>query len=140
MLNISREIFGLLGITILGAILSARQTSLVADGAKPLTAFLEAYQSTLVIAAAIVLVGVPLSLFALRTPRPADPETTAAERPAVPWRSPDPMGTHLVRDERCLSGRWTIHPDQLIRRAGMMEGVPPTSPTPPRSAPLWTPS
>jgi EmrB/QacA subfamily drug resistance transporter len=83
-LNVSREIFGLLGITILGAILSARQTSLVADGAKPLTAFLEAYQSTLVIAAAIVLVGVPLSLFALRTPQPADPETTAAERPAVP--------------------------------------------------------
>jgi EmrB/QacA subfamily drug resistance transporter len=83
-LNISREIFGLLGITILGAILNARQASLVADGAKPLTAFLEAYQSTLVIAAAIVLVGVPLSLFALRTPRSVDPEVIAAERPAVP--------------------------------------------------------
>ena len=72
-LNVSREVFGLLGITILGAILSARQTSLVADGAKPLTAFLEAYQSTLVIAAAIVLVGVPLSLFALRDPAAGGP-------------------------------------------------------------------
>ncbi|GAA3091839.1 MFS transporter [Streptosporangium carneum] len=65
-LNVSREVFGLLGITVLGAILNGRQTSLVADGVQPLTAFLEAYQSTLVISAAIVLVGVPVSLFSLR--------------------------------------------------------------------------
>ncbi|SFK88521.1 drug resistance transporter, EmrB/QacA subfamily [Streptosporangium canum] len=86
-LNVSREIFGLLGITVLGAILNGRQTSILRDGAAPLTAFLEAYQSTLVIAAAIVLVGVPVSLFALRTPRtPRTPESleTPAGRPAVP--------------------------------------------------------
>ncbi|GAA4572003.1 MFS transporter [Planotetraspora kaengkrachanensis] len=69
-LNVSREVFGLLGITILGAILSAREN--VATGA-PLERFLDAYQFTLVIAAAIVLVGVPVSLFALRRSRTAGP-------------------------------------------------------------------
>lgn len=83
-LNVSREIFGLLGVTVLGAILNGRQTSILRDGAAPLTAFLEAYQSTLVIAAAIVLVGVPVSLFALRTPRTPESLETPAGRPAVP--------------------------------------------------------
>lgn len=87
MLNISREIFGLLGVTVLGAILSGRQSSILQDGARPLTAFLEAYQFTLVIAAVIVLVGVPVSLFSLRSPAAAqDPGSaeTADERLAVP--------------------------------------------------------
>ncbi|MFJ2033895.1 MFS transporter [Streptosporangium sp. NPDC087985] len=86
-LNVSREIFGLLGITVLGAILNGRQTSILEGGARPLTAFLEAYQATLVIAAVIVLVGVPVSLFSLRTygasQSPAGAEATG-ERPAVP--------------------------------------------------------
>ncbi|WP_327089008.1 MFS transporter [Nonomuraea sp. NBC_01738] len=62
-LNVSREVFGLLGITVLGAILSARQSG---SDQPPLAAFLDAYQFTLVIAAVIILVGVPLSLWALR--------------------------------------------------------------------------
>ncbi|MGV9305450.1 MFS transporter [Nonomuraea sp. NPDC003727] len=56
-LNVSREVFGLLGITVLGAILNARQVA---------TGFLPAYQSTLVIAAVIVAVGIPVSLYSLR--------------------------------------------------------------------------
>ncbi|MFF5210225.1 MFS transporter [Streptosporangium sp. NPDC000396] len=89
-LNVSREVFGLLGITVLGAILGGRQASVLRDGAEPLTAFLSAYQFTLVVAAAIVLVGVPVSLFSLRAPKTpvsAEPPTgseTAAEIPAVP--------------------------------------------------------
>ncbi|GAA1023996.1 MFS transporter [Acrocarpospora pleiomorpha] len=67
-LNVSREVFGLLGITILGAILNARQT------APTMAAFLDAYQFTLLIAAAIVLVGVPVSLYALRQTRTQTPE------------------------------------------------------------------
>ncbi|KAA9376100.1 MFS transporter [Microbispora cellulosiformans] len=72
-LNVSREVFGLLGVTILGAVLSARQSALTGP---PLHTFLEAYRFTLLIAAAIVLVGVPVSLYSLRRTR-----TTA---PAVP--------------------------------------------------------
>ncbi|WP_449065452.1 MFS transporter [Planomonospora algeriensis] len=84
-LNVSREVFGLLGITVLGAILNARQTTLLEGGAGQLTAFLDAYRFTLVIAAAIVLLGVPVSLLSLRTARPRPvPVETGDERPAVP--------------------------------------------------------
>ncbi|MEU8379913.1 MFS transporter [Streptosporangium sp. NPDC048865] len=83
-LNVSREVFGLLGITVLGAILGARQSSLLAEGAGQLTAFLDAYRYTLVVAAAIVLVGVPVSLLSLRASRAAGPPVAAEERPPVP--------------------------------------------------------
>ncbi|MGI5154205.1 MFS transporter [Microbispora sp. CA-102843] len=78
-LNVSREVFGLLGITILGAILSARQSAVAGP---PLHAFLEAYRFTLVIAAAIVLVGVPVSVYSLRRNRAAVASAEPTE-PAV---------------------------------------------------------
>jgi MFS family permease len=62
MLNVSREVFGLLGITILGAILSARQNAVAGP---PTHRFLEGYQFALVIAAVLVAIGVPVSLFTL---------------------------------------------------------------------------
>jgi MFS family permease len=65
MLNVSREVFGLLGITILGAILSARQNAVTGPA---LHRFLEGYQFALVIAAALVAVGVPVSLLTLGRP------------------------------------------------------------------------
>lgn len=77
-LNVSREVFGLLGITILGAIMSARQGAL---SGPPLHTFLEAYRFTLLIAAAIVLVGVPVSIYSLRRTRSVA---------AVPAESPVP--------------------------------------------------
>ncbi|NUP03087.1 MAG: MFS transporter, partial [Nonomuraea sp.] len=70
-MNVSREVFGLLGITVLGAILSSRQSG---SDQPPLTAFLDAYQFTLVIAAVIVLAAIPLSLYAMRPARPEPPE------------------------------------------------------------------
>ncbi|NUT10252.1 MAG: MFS transporter [Nonomuraea sp.] len=70
-MNVSREVFGLLGITVLGAILSSRQSG---SDQPPLTAFLDAYQFTLVIAAVIVLAAIPLSLYAMRPARPRPPE------------------------------------------------------------------
>ncbi|MER6950645.1 DHA2 family efflux MFS transporter permease subunit [Nonomuraea sp. NPDC000554] len=77
-LNVSREVFGLLGITVLGAILTSGQS---ASGKPPLAAFLDAYQVTLVIAAVIVLAGIPVSLYALRarrTPRETDAPQAAS--------------------------------------------------------------
>jgi EmrB/QacA subfamily drug resistance transporter len=68
-MNATREVSGLLGVTIVGAILTTRQASLVRGGATPVHAFLSGYQFALLIAAAIVFVGVPLSLYTLRTMR-----------------------------------------------------------------------
>jgi EmrB/QacA subfamily drug resistance transporter len=76
MLNVSREVFGLLGITILGAILSARQHAVTGT---VLHRYLEGYQLSLVVAAGLLAVGVPVSLFTLGRRRAASPEPAAAE-------------------------------------------------------------
>jgi EmrB/QacA subfamily drug resistance transporter len=62
-MNVSREVFGLLGITLLGAILGSAQaaSALPADAA-----FLDAYRLTLVIAAVIMLASIPVVLLTLR--------------------------------------------------------------------------
>jgi EmrB/QacA subfamily drug resistance transporter len=85
-LNVSREVFGLLGVTVLGAILSTRRSAELRGGADPLSAFLSAYQFALIVAAVIVAVGVPVSLWALRTRRAAD----------VPAEQPDDLVPDLV--------------------------------------------
>jgi len=68
MLNVSREIFGLLGITILGALLTNRSNA--ATGTE-LHRYLAGYQFSLVVAAILVAVGAPVALYSLRTVRPA---------------------------------------------------------------------
>ncbi|MFC5835757.1 MFS transporter [Nonomuraea insulae] len=74
-LNVSREVFGLLGITVLGAFLSARQSG--AD-LPPLPAFLDAYRFTLVIAAVVVMAAIPIALYSLRDrPTPEEPQAAA---------------------------------------------------------------
>ncbi|MDH2429421.1 MFS transporter [Sphaerisporangium sp. TRM90804] len=79
-LNVFREVFGLLGVTVLGAILTTRQNATISTGANPLTAFLDGYQLALVVAGAIVALGIPLSLYSLRT----RPQPTPAAEPRVP--------------------------------------------------------
>ncbi|MEO3812996.1 MFS transporter [Sphaerisporangium sp. B11E5] len=83
-LNVSREVFGLLGITILGAVLNARQNSSLGTGAAPLTAFLDGYQLALVIAAAIIALGVPLSLLTLRRRSPQAPAVPEPQKVLEP--------------------------------------------------------
>jgi EmrB/QacA subfamily drug resistance transporter len=68
-MNASREVSGLLGVTIVGAILTSRQAAVLRGGATQVHAFLSGYQFALLIAAAIVFAGVPLSLYTLRTRR-----------------------------------------------------------------------
>jgi MFS family permease len=65
-LNASREVFGLFGVTVLGAILGARQAALTHTGHPPLPAFVAGYQLALIVAAIIVAAGVPLSLYTFR--------------------------------------------------------------------------
>ncbi|MEV4807424.1 MFS transporter [Nonomuraea sp. NPDC049421] len=81
-LNISRQVFGLLGVTVLGAILNARQS---ASGLPPVAGFLDGYRFTLVIAAVVVLAGVPIALLSLRRDRqaPVDPQRPQAAASAA---------------------------------------------------------
>jgi hypothetical protein len=76
-LNASREVFGLFGVTVLGAILGARQSALAQTGLPSQVAFLAGYQLALIVAALMVAAGIPLSLHTFRrhthaaTPAPA---------------------------------------------------------------------
>jgi EmrB/QacA subfamily drug resistance transporter len=72
MLNVSREVFGLLGVTILGAILTNRSNA--ATGSE-LHRYLVGYQFSLVVAAVLIAVGVPVSLYTLRSVKAAEPAT-----------------------------------------------------------------
>jgi EmrB/QacA subfamily drug resistance transporter len=82
-MNAAREVSGLLGVTIVGAVLTSRQAAVLRGGATPLHAFLSGYQFALLTAAAIVFAGVPLSLYTLRT---------HGRTPAVPAPEPVPVG------------------------------------------------
>jgi EmrB/QacA subfamily drug resistance transporter len=75
--NASREVAGLLGITIIGAILSVRQSAAVTAGSAPVDAFLSGYRLGLLVAAALVAVGGLAAWLALRGTTPAEeiPET-----------------------------------------------------------------
>ncbi|HWS35656.1 MAG TPA: MFS transporter [Actinoplanes sp.] len=71
MLNVSREVFGLLGVTVLGAILTDRSAT---------AGFLNGYQDALVVAAVLVAAGVPVSLWMLRRPQAGTGADASTER------------------------------------------------------------
>ena len=75
LLNASREVAGLLGITIIGAVLRTRQSSALRGGAHPVTAFLDGYHAGLYVTIALMVAGVAVSWLTLRR--------YTAERPAV---------------------------------------------------------
>jgi hypothetical protein len=70
--NAAREVAGLLGITVIGAILTARQGSSLRSGHNPVDAFLTGYRTGLLVAGALVLLGGVAAFLALRStpPRP----------------------------------------------------------------------
>ena len=75
--NASREVSGLLGITVIGAILTARQGAAVRSGHGAVDAFLSGYQLGLLVAAVLVAAGGVAAYLGLRTARST--ETTALE-------------------------------------------------------------
>jgi EmrB/QacA subfamily drug resistance transporter len=69
LLNASREIAGLLGITVIGAVLRSRQAAALRGGSAPARAFLDGYHSGLWVTIALLAVGVVLSYVTLRPAR-----------------------------------------------------------------------
>ena len=64
--NAAREVAGLLGITVIGAVLTARQGAQLSAGHAPLDAFLSGYRLGLIVAAALVAAGGLAAFLALR--------------------------------------------------------------------------
>jgi len=87
-LNTAREASGLLGVTVIGAILTARQAATLAGGATPNAAFLHGYSTGLAAAAVLVAAGGAIALRALRghgDPAAAQPQPGTARH-----RAPQP--------------------------------------------------
>jgi EmrB/QacA subfamily drug resistance transporter len=81
LLNASREVAGLLGITIIGAVLRTAQDSALRAGQDAAAAYLHGYHTGLILTVALVGVGAVVSFVALRQlPRPV----TAADEALVP--------------------------------------------------------
>jgi EmrB/QacA subfamily drug resistance transporter len=64
--NASREVAGLLGITVIGAVLTSRQGAALAEGHTPVDAFLSGYQAGLLLAAVLVMAGGVAAFASLR--------------------------------------------------------------------------
>jgi EmrB/QacA subfamily drug resistance transporter len=72
--NASREVAGLLGITVIGAVLTSRQGSALAGGSSRVDAYLEGYRWGLILAAVLVLAGAAAAYVSLRTANHAAPQ------------------------------------------------------------------
>ncbi len=84
-LNASREVSGLLGITVIGAVLRSRQGVALQHGATPAGAFLDGYQGGLLVTVALVAAGAVVSFVALRgLTRQAAPAPVSADRERTP--------------------------------------------------------
>ena len=92
-LNAAREASGLLGVTVIGAILTARQAAAQADGATPHAAFLTGYSTGLAAAAVLVLAGTAIALRTLRrsAAKPQSRPATTPDRNRAPRPAPTPV-------------------------------------------------
>jgi EmrB/QacA subfamily drug resistance transporter len=92
LLNASREIAGLLGVTVIGAVLSTSKGSALRGGATQAQAFIDGYHTGLWVAIALLAAGVVLSYLTLR-PRPSVmlPEAEAPA-PMLPQTAAAPRG------------------------------------------------
>jgi EmrB/QacA subfamily drug resistance transporter len=80
LLNNSREVAGLLGITVIGAVLRTRESVALRHAVPPAPAFIDGYHAGLVVTIALVAIGAVVGYLSLRRmPRPA-----AAAEPASP--------------------------------------------------------
>jgi EmrB/QacA subfamily drug resistance transporter len=87
LMNDSREVAGLLGVTVVGAVLRARQGSALHAGATAPQAFLDGYHTGVWVTIALMAAGVVLSYLALR-PRKAAPDLALEAVPDTPSADP----------------------------------------------------
>ncbi|HEY1917218.1 MAG TPA: MFS transporter, partial [Streptosporangiaceae bacterium] len=74
LMNASREVAGLLGITVIGAVLRSRQGVALRAGTDPARAFLDGYHAGLTVTIALSAAGIVVALLALRRiTQPAQP-------------------------------------------------------------------
>ncbi|HEX9034010.1 MAG TPA: MFS transporter [Streptosporangiaceae bacterium] len=84
LLNASREVAGLLGITVIGAVLRTSQAASLRGGADPVTAFLHGYHAGLVVTIGLVVAGAVISYLTLRHRPEQQPAVSQADPRLAP--------------------------------------------------------
>jgi hypothetical protein len=69
-LNTFRQVGGSLGIAVMGAILTSRQTNALASGASRPEAFIDGFSAALVVGSIIALLGAVTAAILIRKPAP----------------------------------------------------------------------
>jgi hypothetical protein len=100
LLNSSREVAGLLGITVIGGVLRSRQGAALRDGLAPGRAFLDGYHAGLAVTIALTAAGIVIAMIALRradtAPLPAPEPTPSPELVPAPERAAAPVPIELA--------------------------------------------
>ena len=78
LLNASREIAGLLGVTVIGAVVRTSESASLRSGTQPGQAFIDGYHSGLWLTIGLLAAGVVLSYITLRQRKPSVTEQLAA--------------------------------------------------------------
>jgi EmrB/QacA subfamily drug resistance transporter len=94
LLNASREVAGLLGITVIGAVLRTREAAALRAGAGSVHAFVDGYHTGLLVTILLLAAGVVVSYVTLR-PRAAGPPAPASESTEV-----EALAELVIADER----------------------------------------
>ena len=116
LLNNSRELAGLLGITVIGAVLRTRQGVALRHGTAPEPAFIDGYHAGLAVTIALIAVGAVVGYAALRrTPRPAPPAELASPADLA---SPAVQAIPAVQEIR-------VHEDPASARPAPLSSAPP---------------
>jgi len=96
LLNASREVAGLLGITVIGAVLRTRQGAALRSGADPVRAFVDGYHLGLLVTILLLAAGVVVSYLTLRPRAAAATQATTV----APARESVAVGELATVDER----------------------------------------
>ena len=83
LINASREVAGLLGVTVIGAVLWNRDASALRGGAAPSAAFIDGYHTGLWVTIALLAAGVVLSYVTLRPTRAPEPTDSGLNVPST---------------------------------------------------------
>jgi len=112
LLNASREVAGLLGITIIGAVLRSRQGAALHHGAHPAAAYLDGYHAGLIVTVALIAAGAVVSYLALRhIPRQQPAGDAVPVAVAGPASSAELQGT----DRLATSGEPELADEPALR-------------------------
>jgi EmrB/QacA subfamily drug resistance transporter len=103
LINATREVAGLFGITVIGAILRSRQGAALRHGTAPGKAFLDGYHAGLMVTVVLVAAGAVISFLALRRIQDQATEPVPAAAP-VPGR-PDPTSADAAQAQAAREAR-----------------------------------